>query len=132
MKFIHWRKGSLQLFRSRLSNHSELCFITLCVCVCVCVCVCICVLSRSQIITHNHTTHTHMCSGHFCQKFCTLKQELLTMTAASKIEMSARLAQELGAASEKYFVIKRMFWEVRFFFFFFWPYFHELKSTDNK
>ena len=66
--------------------------------------------------THTHTythahTHTNKFSNHFSQKFCTLKQEFLT-TAAGRLETSARLAQELCTASEKYFIIKRMFWEV--------------------
>lgn len=50
-------------------------------------------------------------SDHFSQKFCTLKQELLTVT--SRLEASANLAQELCTACRKYFIIKRMFWEVR-------------------
>ena len=56
------------------------------------------------------------CSDHFSQKFCTLKQELLTTAATSnsKLEASARLAQELCTACEKYFIIKRLFWEVRY------------------
>ncbi len=50
------------------------------------------------------------CSERFSQHYLTLKQEMFSSTS---IEVSAQLTQELCTACQKYFVIKKLFWEVR-------------------
>lgn len=58
--------------------------------------------SLSPLITHTY-------SDHFSHHFHSLKQELL---AAKTSRESSQLIRELCSACQKYFAVKRLFWEV--------------------